>query len=75
VLGRGAETMPSHKNKRYWVIEITKGFGARNTFDLFAILKQIGDAKAIPILGGTLGRYRHQHPALDAGGARRLGRC
>jgi DNA invertase Pin-like site-specific DNA recombinase len=38
--------MPSHKNKRYWVIEITKGFGARNTFDLFAILKQIGDAKA-----------------------------
>ena len=34
-----------------------------------------GRQGAIPILGGTVGRHRHQHRALDAGGTRRAGRC
>ncbi len=47
---------------------------ARSTFDLFGIVTRIVDAKgAIPILGRTVGRHRHQHRALDAGGTRRLG--
>jgi hypothetical protein len=43
---------------------------ARSTFDLFGIIMHIVDAKA-PILGGTVGRYWHQHRALDAGGVGR----
>jgi hypothetical protein len=35
---------------------------ARSTFDLFGIVKRIADAK---ILGGTVGRHRHQHRAID----------
>src|SRR3954451_6923354 len=46
---------------------------ARSTFDLFAIVKRIVDEGAIPILGRTVGQHRHQHRALDAGGARRAG--
>jgi Resolvase, N terminal domain len=47
---------------------------ARSTCDLFAIVKRIVDAKgAIPILGRTVGRHRHQHRALDADGTRRTG--
>ena len=39
---------------------------ARSTFDLFAIVKQIVDAGgAIPVTGGTVGRHRHQHRAID----------
>jgi hypothetical protein len=39
---------------------------ARSTFDLFAIVKRIVDAKAqVSILGRTVGRHRHQHRALD----------
>ena len=45
---------------------------ARSTFDLFAIVKQIVDAKA---QFRSLGRHRHQHRALDAGGTRRVGGC
>jgi predicted site-specific integrase-resolvase len=49
---------------------------ARSTFDLFAIVKQIVDAKAaIPITGRAVGRHLHQHRALDAGGTRRVGGC
>ena len=49
---------------------------ARSTFDLFAIVKRIVDAKAqFRSLGGTVGRHRHQHRALDAGGTRRACRC
>src|SRR5215469_16678427 len=45
---------------------------ARSTFDLFAIVKRIADAKAqVSILGGTVGRHRHQHRALDARRPRR----
>ena len=44
---------------------------ARSTFDLFAIVKRIADQGAIPVTGGTVGRHRHQHRALDAGGTRR----
>jgi hypothetical protein len=44
---------------------------ARSTFDLFAIVKRIVDAKAHPFIGGTMGRQRQQHRALDAGGTRR----
>ena len=56
---------------------------ARSTFDLFAIVKRIADAKAQfrslaepwadtwrsrgPTPGGAVGRHRHQHRALDAG--------
>jgi DNA invertase Pin-like site-specific DNA recombinase len=44
---------------------------ARSTFDLFAIVKRIVDAKAqFRILGGTVGRQHPQHRALDAGGSR-----
>jgi DNA invertase Pin-like site-specific DNA recombinase len=39
---------------------------ARSTFDLFAIVKQIVDVgRAIPVTGRAVGRYRHQHRALD----------
>ena len=48
---------------------------ARSTFDLFAIVKRIVDEGAVSILGGTVGRHRHQHRALDAGGTRRACRC
>ncbi|HEU0215583.1 MAG TPA: recombinase family protein [Stellaceae bacterium] len=49
---------------------------ARSTFDLFAIVKRIADAKAqFRSLAEPLGRHRHQHRALDAGGCRRAGRC
>jgi Resolvase, N terminal domain len=49
---------------------------ARSTFDLFAIVKRIVDAKgAIPFPRGAVGRHRHQHRALDAGGTRRSCRC
>jgi hypothetical protein len=48
---------------------------ARSTFDLFAIAKaDRGREGAIPITRGAVGRHRHQHRALDAGGTRRLGR-
>ena len=47
---------------------------ARSTFDLFAIVKQIVDARgAIPLTGGTVGRHRHQHRALDDRRSRRAG--
>jgi DNA invertase Pin-like site-specific DNA recombinase len=45
---------------------------ARSTFDLFGIVKRIVDAKAQFGSGGTVGRHRHQHRALDAGRTRRL---
>ena len=45
---------------------------ARSTFDLFAIVKQIVDAKAQ--FRPSRGRHRHQHRALDARRTRRLGR-
>jgi Resolvase, N terminal domain len=45
---------------------------AHSTFDLFGIVRRIVDA--IPFTGRTVGRHRHQQRALDAGGARRLGR-
>ena len=49
---------------------------ARSTFDLFAIVKRIVDAKAqFRSLGRAVGRHRHQHRALDAGGIGRAGRC
>jgi DNA invertase Pin-like site-specific DNA recombinase len=48
---------------------------ARSTFDLFAIVKRIVDEGAVSILGGTVGRHRHQHRALDARGTRRACRC
>ena len=48
---------------------------ARSTFDLFAIVKRIVDEGAVSILGGTVGRHRHQHRALVAGGTRRPRRC
>ena len=49
---------------------------ARSTFDLFAIVKRIADAKAqFRSLAEPWGRHRDQHRALDAGGTRRLGRC
>jgi predicted site-specific integrase-resolvase len=49
---------------------------ARSTFDLFGYRQAHRRRQgAIPIIGGTMGRYRHQHRALDAGGTRRLGRC
>jgi hypothetical protein len=45
---------------------------ARSAFDLFAIVKRIVDAKgAVSPLGRTVGRHRHQHRVLDAGGTRR----
>jgi hypothetical protein len=49
---------------------------ARSTFDLFAIVKRIVDAKAQP-LAEPLGRHRHrhQHRALDARGLGRPSRC
>ena len=48
---------------------------ARSTFDLFAIVKQIVDAKAqFRSLVRTVGRHRHQHRALDDCRPRRLGR-
>ena len=48
---------------------------ARSTFDLFAIVKQIVDAKAqLRTLAGAVGRHRHQHRAAGDRGARRLGR-
>src|SRR5271155_2962899 len=34
-----------------------------------------GREGAIPLTGGAVGRYPHQHRALDAGGIGRLGRC
>src|SRR5438105_14059838 len=38
---------------------------ARSPFDLFAIVKQIVDAKAqIPITRGAVGRHRNQHPPM-----------
>ena len=47
---------------------------ARSTFDLFAIVKQIVDARrAIPVTGGAVGRHRHQHRAVDDCRARRAG--
>ena len=47
---------------------------ARSTFDLFAIVKRIVDAKrAIPLARRAVGRHRHQHRAADAGRARRPG--
>jgi DNA invertase Pin-like site-specific DNA recombinase len=49
---------------------------ARSTFDLFAIVKRIVDTEAqFSITGRAVGRHRHEHRALDAGGTRRLGRC
>ena len=48
---------------------------ARSTSDLFAIVKaHRGRQDAIPILGRAVGRHRHQHRALDAGGSRRARR-
>jgi DNA invertase Pin-like site-specific DNA recombinase len=48
---------------------------ARSTFDLFAIVKQIVDAKAqFRSLAEPVGRYRHQLRALDDCRSRRLGR-
>ena len=47
---------------------------ARSTFDLFAVVKQIVDAKA-QFRSLADGRHRHQHRALDAGGNRRVGGC
>jgi DNA invertase Pin-like site-specific DNA recombinase len=42
---------------------------ARSTFDLFAIVKQIVDAKPqFSITRGAVGRHRHQRRALDARG-------
>lgn len=46
---------------------------ARSTFDLFAIVKQIVDAKAQFGTGGAVGRHRHQHRAADDCGSRRAG--
>jgi hypothetical protein len=34
-----------------------------------------GRQGTIPIVGGTVGRHRHQNGALDAGGPRRPRRC
>ena len=49
---------------------------ARSTFDLFAIVKRVADAKVqFRSSGGAVGRYRHQHRALDAGGFGRACRC
>src|SRR5438309_7098998 len=49
---------------------------ARSTFDLFAIVKQIVDAKAqIPITRGAVGRHRHQHRPIDDRCPRRPCRC
>jgi DNA invertase Pin-like site-specific DNA recombinase len=49
---------------------------ARSTFDLFGIVKRMVDAKAqFRSLAEPVGRHRHQHRALDAGGTRRAGRC
>ena len=49
---------------------------ARSTFDLFAIVKQIVDAKGqFPVTGGTVGRYLDQHRAADDCRSRRAGRC
>jgi hypothetical protein len=44
---------------------------ARSTFDLFAIVKRIVDAKAQFRSRGTVGRQQQQHRALDARGTRR----
>ena len=39
---------------------------ARSTFDLFAIVKQIVDAKSpVPFSGRAVGRHRHQHRTVD----------
>src|SRR5208282_6322845 len=47
---------------------------ARSTFDLFAIVKQIVDAKAqIPFACRAVGRHRHQHRAIDDSRAGRTG--
>ena len=47
---------------------------ARSTFDLFAIVKQIVDAKApISVTRGAVGRHRHQHRTIDGCRSRRTG--
>jgi len=48
---------------------------ARSTFDLFGIVKRIVDAKGgIPIIGGAMGRHRHQNRTADDCRPSRLGR-
>jgi hypothetical protein len=43
---------------------------------LFEIVKRIvGRQGAIPVTRRAVGRYRHQHRALAAGGTRRPSRC
>ena len=49
---------------------------ARSTFDLFAIVKQIVDAKAQFLLTcRTVGRHWHEHRAVDDCRSRRTCRC
>jgi hypothetical protein len=49
---------------------------ARSTFDLFAIVKQIVDAKAqFRSLAEPWARHRHQHRALDDCRLGRIGGC
>jgi hypothetical protein len=46
---------------------------ARSTFDLFAIVKDRRCRRTIPLIGGTMGRHRHQHRAVDDCRSRRAG--
>src|SRR6516162_11801403 len=49
---------------------------ARSTFDLFGIVKRIlARQGTVSILGGTVGRHRHQHRALDDCRSRGACRC